>query len=472
MTTAGSPVDDPLGESGDALPAPGTDEGWAALAAEAASHGYPDPQSYVAAYQAGHVNVGFAGYQPGNPHTGFGQLQAYDRAAGEAGVPLGEYAEMHTPEALAAARGETPPGVDHPFTPPANFTADGHPIEYGPDGTGIVTNDHRELPDGVDHYDRYTGEPLDAEGHIVPGVANAGDGYAFSSARDQRIGLDEHGRLDPEEIDRLEAGAREHGRATVSDDIAATTRPFPGHPLSDTGAYARPVVGPGQPPIAYSGPDGTYVIAGDGMVLTGEPGRELLYEGEHGSAVVGADGRVITTDEHGRITVTEPAVEYREEHQAFLPEDDLVQNILHERLDVDDPDFPRDAGLDDEDPPAGEDHGLDEGFGPGGPATDDAGPAAPDADGTFGHGAPDPRVTTTADDLRPSDDPDDASGPGSGADPDPRDEDLSSGADHDLDTAGHHGSGEDGSDHGSDGGPDDSSDHDSDHGADAQLDPA
>ncbi|WP_433801313.1 hypothetical protein [Actinomycetospora sp. CA-084318] len=469
MTAARPTVHEPLGELGDGLPAPGTDEGWAALAAEAASHGYPDPQSYVAAYQAGHVNVGFAGYQPGNPHTGFGQVQAYDRAAGEAGVPIGEYAAMHTPEALAAARGETPPSGDHPFTPPANFTADGHPIEYGPDGTGTVTNDYRELPDGVDHYDRYTGEPLDAQGHVVPGVANAGEGHVFSSALDQRIGLDEHGRLDPDEIDRLEAEAREHGRATVSDDVAATTRPFPGHPLSDTGAYARPVVGPGQPPIAYSGPDGAYVIAGDGTVLTAEPGRELLYEGEHGSAVVGADGRVITTDEHGRITVTEPVVRTEEEHQTFLPEDDLVANIGYEDLDVGDPDFPPESGLDHDDLPVGEDHalddGLDDGFGDGPGAGEPA-----TADGTFGHGAPDPRVTTTADDLRPGpEDRDEPSGsetdpdPGSGlaaedrSDPSSGSEYDDSGSDHDVDSASGQGS-------------DQGSDHDSDH--DAQLDPA
>ncbi|MEJ2869442.1 hypothetical protein WCD74_16820 [Actinomycetospora sp. OC33-EN08] len=307
-------VYDPLGLEGDALPAPGTDEGWAALAAEAARNGYPDPQSYVAAYQAGEVNVGFAGYQPGNPHTGFGQLQAYDHAAGEAGIPIGEYASLHTPEALAAARGEDggedvpaepAPAGPSPFTPPANFTADGRPIEYDASGQPIVFRDDivyfraPSLPEGVDHYDRYTGEPLDAQGHVVPGVPNAGEGYEFTSALDQRVALDEHGRIDPDEVERLEAEAREHGRDTVADDVAGTTRPFPGHPLSDTGEFARPVPAPGQPPLVYSGPDGSYVITSAGTVLTAGPGADLSYEGEDGSVVIDGSGRVTAVDGDG-----------------------------------------------------------------------------------------------------------------------------------------------------------------------------
>lgn len=399
MTTVGPDVD----LDDDRLPAPGTDEGWAALAAEAARHGHPDPQAYVAAYQAGQINVGFAGYQPGDPHTGFGQVQAFDQAAAVAGVPLGQYTEMHTPEALAAARGVaeeirgegqhppdgSAPGGESPFSPPANFTADGHVVEYGPDGTSMVTNDFRTLPEGVDHYDRYTGEPLDAQGHVVPGVPNAGDGHEFTTALDQRIGLDEHGRIDPAEIDRLEAEAREHGDATVGDLVAATTRPFPGHPLSDTGEYARPVVLPGHPPIAYSGPDGAYVIAGDGTVITKGPGESIVYEGEHGSAVIDRDGRVITTDEDGRITVTEASVD---PGPILVPVDDfpgdvpgsdtdgIVTNEYHD--------------LDDEDPTA---------VGEVPPAV-----AQPDPEPSFGQGdtttdeVPDPRVTTTAEDLGPS----------------------------------------------------------------------
>lgn len=135
MTTVGPDVD--LDDH--RLPAPGTDEGRAALAAEAARHGHPDPQAYVAAYQ-----------------------EALAAARGVAEEIHGE--GQHPPDGPV-------PGGGSPFSPPANFTADGHVVEYGPDGTSMVTNDFRTLPDGVDHYDRYTGEPLDAEGHarvVVP----------------------------------------------------------------------------------------------------------------------------------------------------------------------------------------------------------------------------------------------------------------------------------------------------------------
>ncbi|WP_020508842.1 hypothetical protein [Actinomycetospora chiangmaiensis] len=105
-------------EPTDTLPDPGTDAGWVALEREAHAHGYVNAQAYVAAYEQGGMNVGIAGYQPGNAHTGFGQIQAYERAAGQSGETLHDFAAQHTPEALAADRGELPdqdpggPGFD------------------------------------------------------------------------------------------------------------------------------------------------------------------------------------------------------------------------------------------------------------------------------------------------------------------------------------------------------------------------
>jgi hypothetical protein len=427
----------------DALPAPGTDEGWAALEREALRNGFPDAQSYLDAYIAGRINVGAAGYRPGDPHTGFGQIQAYDHAAGESGLDLAHYAAEHTPEALARARGEEPDhhgghdgghhdgghhgghdgghhrghdgghhgghdgghhgghdgghdgghghhgggsehpgplGGDHPFTPPANFTSYGWPIEYAADGTPqlpvfVVAP---TLPEGVDHFDRYTGEPLDAAGHIVPGVPRAGETHQFTTAVDQRIGLGHDGRVDPVEVDRLETEARENGQASVSDQIAATTRPFPGHPLSDTGQYARPVVAPGQAPAVYSGPDGTYILTANGTVLTGPPGSELTYHGKDGSATIDPLGRTVTTDPDGHTTVHEPEpdpeVEFRQDNPGPFDPDRMAGDP--DRVVVG-PDTPLDDRGDGTPAPDDPGDGID-GFGVEGEVVFDEAPAPPD----------------------------------------------------------------------------------------------
>jgi hypothetical protein len=100
-------------EPTDMLPDPGTDAGWVALENEAHHNGYPNAQAYLNAYEHGQINVGFAGYQPGNALTGFGQVQAYDRAAAQSGESLHDFAAQHTPEALAADRGELPTENPH-----------------------------------------------------------------------------------------------------------------------------------------------------------------------------------------------------------------------------------------------------------------------------------------------------------------------------------------------------------------------
>lgn len=46
------------------------------------------------------------------------------------------------------------------------------PITYDPHGNPMVPLTDVEKPPSVDHYDPETGHPLDAHGHVVPGVEN------------------------------------------------------------------------------------------------------------------------------------------------------------------------------------------------------------------------------------------------------------------------------------------------------------
>ena len=126
MTTIGPRLD-----PADALPSPGTDEGWAGARTGSAAHHYPNAESYLTAYERGgqRRRRRLPARQPAHRVRSGPGLRPRGGTAGES---LHDFAEQHTPEALARDRGEDPPDHDDGGAHPPAGVRPPRPARRGP----------------------------------------------------------------------------------------------------------------------------------------------------------------------------------------------------------------------------------------------------------------------------------------------------------------------------------------------------